>query len=57
MTKEMKAYWMVNDQLVDIDTMSIEDLRDSLRTVANLQGSIKEPEEEIVYNDLFNFEF
>ena len=56
MTKEMKAYWMVNDQLVSIDTMSVEELRTALREVANLQGSVKSPE-EVVFNDLFTFEF
>ena len=57
MTKEMKAYWMVNDQLVDINTMSTEELRVALKEVANLQGSIKAPEEEVVFTDLFTFEF
>jgi len=57
MTKEMKAYWMVNNQLVSIDTMSVEELRAALKEVANLQGSIKAPEETVVFNDLFTFEF
>lgn len=56
MTKEMKAYCIVDDQVVDIDTMSTSQLRTALRELVNSQGSTKEPE-EIVFNDLFNFEF
>jgi hypothetical protein len=56
MTKEMKAYCIVDEQVVDIDTMSTSQLRTALRELVNSQGSTK-PEEEIVFNDLFNFEF
>lgn len=56
MTKEMKAYCIVDEQVVDIDTMSTSQLRTALRELINSQGSTK-PEEEIVFNDLFNFEF
>ena len=57
MTKKVKAYCIVDDQLVDIDTMSTSQLREALREMINSQGSTKEPEKEIVFNDLFNFEF
>lgn len=56
MTKEMKAYCIVDEQVIDIDTMSTSQLRTALRELVNSQGSTK-PEEEIVFNDLFNFEF
>ncbi len=52
----MKAYCIVDEQVVDIDTMSTSQLRTALRELVNSQGSTK-PEEEIVFNDLFNFEF
>jgi hypothetical protein len=57
MTKEMKAYYLVDEQLVDVDTMSTTQLREALREMINSKGSTKEPEQEIIYNDLFNFEF
>ena len=57
MTKEMKAYYLVDEQLVDVDTMSTTQLREALRELINSQGSTKEPEQEIVFNDLFSFEF